>query len=91
MSEANYVTVTSDKSKQTALILCAIGFVGLGGLHDFYLGRIGSGIIKLITLNWLIFGTVVDLIKIANGTYKDGAGAPVVGNVSILMPSWRPG
>jgi len=77
MSEANYVTITSDKSKQTTLILCAIGFVGLGGLHDFYLGRIGGGIIKLITLNWFVIGTIVDIIKIANGTYKDGAGAPV--------------
>lgn len=77
MGEANYTTITSDKSKQTALILCAIGFVGIGGLHDFYLGKIGGGIIKLITANWFVIGTVVDIIKIANGTYKDGAGVPV--------------
>lgn len=77
MSEANYTAITSDKSKQTALILCAIGFVGVGGLHDFYLGRIGSGIIKLITENWFLIGTIVDIIKIANGTYRDSAGVPV--------------
>ena len=77
MNEANYATITSDKSKQTALILCAIGFVAIGGLHDFYLGKIGGGIIKLITANWFVIGTVVDIIKIANGTYKDGAGVPV--------------
>jgi len=77
MGETNYVIITSDKSKQTALILCAIGFVGIGGLHDFYLGRIGGGIIKLITINWFFIGTIVDIIKIANGTYKDGADVPV--------------
>ena len=74
---ANYVTATSDKEKKKALLLCCLGFVGIGGIHDFYLGRIGSGIIKLITLNWCMIGTVIDLIKISTGSYKDNAGAPL--------------
>lgn len=74
---ANYVSITSDKNKTTALILCCIGFVGIGGLHDFYLGRIGSGIVKLITLNWFCIGTIIDLIKILTGSYKDNAGMPL--------------
>lgn len=75
--ETKYVVVASDKSKQTTLILCALGFVGLGGIHDFYLGRIGMGIIKLITANFFLIGTIIDIIKVANGTYRDGAGVPV--------------
>lgn len=75
--DKKYVVQTSDKSKQTTLILCAIGFLGLGGLHDFYVGRIGSGIIKLLTLNWFVIGSIIDIIKIANGTYKDGAGVAI--------------
>ena len=63
---ANYVTATSDKSKKTALLLCCLGFVGIGGAHDLYLGKIGSGIIKLFTMNWFWFGTIIDLIKISN-------------------------
>ena len=74
---ANYVTVSSEKNKKTALLLCLLGFIGLGGIHDFYLGRISSGIIKLITINWFLFGTIIDLIKLLSGGYRDNAGAPL--------------
>jgi len=74
---ANYTTITSDKSKKTAMILCCIGFIGIGGIHDFYVGRIGKGIIKLCTLNWFFIGTIIDLISIATGGYKDNSGQPL--------------
>lgn len=77
MSDTQYVTITSDKKKKTTLILCSIGFLGLGGLHDFYLGRIGSGIVKIVTLNWFLIGTIIDLVEITTGTYRDGTGAPI--------------
>lgn len=70
-----YVVRTSSKDKKTALILCI--FLGLVGAHDFYLGRIGSGILKLCTGNIFMFGWISDIIKIATGTYKDGAGEPL--------------
>ncbi len=74
---ANYTTITSDKNKKTAMLLCCIGFVGIGGIHDFYLGNYGKGIIKLCTINWFMLGTILDLIKIASGGYKDNSGAPL--------------
>lgn len=74
---ANYVTLSSDKNKKTCLILCCLGFIGIGGIHDFYLGKIGSGILKLITCNWVLFGTIFDLIKISTGSYLDNSGQPV--------------
>ena len=70
-------TTTSHKSKQTTLILCCLGFIGLGGIHDFYVGNIGKGLIKLFTINWQAIGTVIDLVKIAGGTYTDGAGEAI--------------
>ena len=70
-----YVVRTSSKDKKVALILCAL--VGVFGIHDFYLGRIGSGILKLFTANFFVFGWIADIIKIATGTYKDGAGEPL--------------
>ena len=73
--EKNYTIRTSDRSKKVALILCI--FLGFLGAHDFYLGRIGSGILKLFTANIFVVGWVYDIVKIATGTYKDGAGAPV--------------
>lgn len=72
---AEYATITSDKSKKTALILCAC--LGWFGVHDFYLGNIGKGILKACTVNFIAIGWFIDLAKIAAGTYKDGAGAPV--------------
>lgn len=74
---ANYVTTTSDKEKNKAMLLCCLGFVGIGGIHDFYLGKIGSAIIKLCTMNWFLIGTIIDLIKISTGSYRDNAGAPL--------------
>lgn len=74
---ANYTTITSDKQKKIALILCCIGFIGFGGLHDFYVGKIGKGIIKLLTFNWFLIGTIIDLIQIATGSYLDNAGMPL--------------
>ncbi len=71
----NYTTITSDKNKKTALILCAIG--GIFGMHDFYLGKIGGGLVKLFTCNVFCVGWFIDLIKIASGSYTDNAGAPL--------------
>lgn len=71
----NYTTITSDKSKKKALIICAIG--GIVGAHDFYLGKIGKGLVKLFTVNFFCIGWFIDLISIATGGYKDNAGAPL--------------
>lgn len=56
-------------NKKTALILCSLGFIWLGGIHDFYLGKFGSGIVKLLTINWFLFGTIIDLVKLSNDSY----------------------
>lgn len=72
---ANYVTNTSDKSKKTALLLCLFG--GLFGLHQFYVGKIGKGLLYMCTGGIVGIGWLVDIIKIATGGFKDNAGAPL--------------
>lgn len=74
---ANYTTITSDKSKRKAMVLCCLGFAGIGGIHDFYLGNYGKGIVKICTANWFLIGTIADLIKIALGGYRDNSGQPL--------------
>ena len=74
---ANYVTQTSDKKKGTALGLCCLGFLGLGGIHYFYVGRIGKGLLYFLTVGLFFFGTIFDLIKIGSGSFVDSAGAPL--------------
>lgn len=72
---ANYVTNTSDKSKKTALLLCLFG--GMIGLHQFYVGKIGKGLLYALTFGIFLIGWLVDIIKIATGGFKDNAGAPL--------------
>ena len=67
----------SPKSKTTTMILCCLGFIGIGGIHCFYVGKTGRGLLKLFTANWFGIGTVIDLIIIANGNYKDGVGLKI--------------
>lgn len=43
-----YTTATSDKKKKTALKWWAIGFLGLFGVENFYVGKIKKGIIRFI-------------------------------------------
>jgi restriction system protein len=69
---ANYVTSTSDKSKKVALILCVL--LGMMGFHYFYVGRIGKGVLYLLTGGLFGIGWLIDIVKIATGGFKDNSG-----------------
>lgn len=60
----------NSNEKITLLLLNLVGFVGVGGLHDFYLKKYTRACIKLITINWFGIGTIIDLIKIINNNYN---------------------
>lgn len=62
----------SPKSKWIALILCIA--LGLLGIHRFYVGKVGSGIIYLLTGGALGFGWIIDIIMILTGSFTDKAG-----------------
>ena len=69
---ANYVSITSDKKKWKAFFLCL--FFGFIGVHYFYVGRIGRGLIAILTVNFFGIGWVIDLFTILLGKFKDNAG-----------------
>jgi hypothetical protein len=66
----------SPKSRLAALLLCF--FVGLFGIHRFYVGKIGTGILQLVTLGGLGIWTFIDFILIIVGSFKDKQGRPIV-------------
>lgn len=62
----------SSKDRLVALVLCLL-FGGFG-VHHFYVGRIGKGILYLLTFGLFGIGYLIDLILIASGKYKDREG-----------------
>ena len=69
----------SPKSRLVMLLLC-LGFLVLpiGGLHRFYAGKIGTGVLWLCTFNLLYVGWLVDLIFVVSGAFRDGDGRRIV-------------
>lgn len=73
----------SEKNFLTTLIICI--FLGVLGIHRFYIGKVGSGIAMLlfslsglgliVSLVWWL----VDIIVLATGTMKDKYGGFIKG------------
>jgi TM2 domain-containing membrane protein YozV len=65
----------SKKEKLIALLLAILGIFGVAGIHRLYAEKIGTGILWLITIGWFGIGTIVDIVMIANGAFRDKNGA----------------
>lgn len=65
----------SDKNRLVAFLLAF--FLGGLGVHRFYVGKIGTGILWLLTCGVFGIGYLVDLILILCGCFKDSNGKPV--------------
>lgn len=59
-------------TKTTALLITI--FLGGLGVHRFMNGKIGTGIIWLCTGGCLGIGWLIDIIKVANGSFTDKNG-----------------
>jgi TM2 domain-containing membrane protein YozV len=74
VSDMNDAAV-SDKGFVPALLLCF--FFGVLGVHRFYVGKVGTGILQLLTLGGLGIWALVDFILIVVGSFTDKNGLPI--------------
>ncbi len=68
---------TPDRKDWLAAVLIS-ALVGELGIDRFYMGYIGLGILKLITLGGCGIWYLIDLILIATNNLKDANGQPLV-------------
>jgi len=59
----------SPKSRLVALILCLL--LGVFGVHRYYVGKVGTGVLQLLTLGGFGIWVIIDLILIVTGTFRD--------------------
>ena len=62
----------SDKSRLVALLFSV--FLGWLGVHRFYVGKIGTGILMLLTIGGFGTWVFIDIIMITCGIFRDKKG-----------------
>ena len=65
----------SEKGFVPTILLCF--FLGAFGAHRFYVGKIGTGILQLLTLGGLGIWVLIDFIIIVTGSFKDKQDYPI--------------
>ena len=65
----------SNKKRLVAAILAF--FFGVFGAHRFYAGKIGTGVLQLITIGGLGIWAIIDFIIILFGEFKDIEGMKI--------------
>ena len=66
----------SPKSRLAAALLA--WFLGVIGIHRFYVGKVGTGILMILTLGGLGIWVLIDFIVILVGSFKDKEGRLLV-------------
>lgn len=76
LSLGETVTIKSQDNKQRHfLAVFFLSFMwGMFGVDRFYLGKVGTGILKLITFGGLGLWTIIDLVLIMSGAMRDKQG-----------------
>lgn len=65
----------SDVGYVPMILLCF--FLGSLGVHRFYAGKVGTGILMLLTLGGFGIWALIDFVIIVIGNFKDKNGLPI--------------
>ena len=66
------ITHSSDRKILVTFLLCF--FLGFLGVHRYYVGKFGTGVLQLVTFGGLGLWVLVDLILLALGRFTDKSG-----------------
>ena len=82
--------------KKKVLLFCA--FLGWLGVHRFIVGKVGTGVLFLLTGGFFGIGSLIDLLKIVFGDFKKSNGSSLKEDgsekklgliiVAIILISW---
>jgi len=64
--------IKGEKAFVPTLLLCLL--LGGLGVHRFYVGKIGTGVLQLLTLGGLGIWVLIDLVMIVTGKFTDKQG-----------------
>lgn len=64
---------TSSKNYAGTLVLAVL--LGYFGAHRFYVGKVGTGILFLLTFGWLGIGWWIDIFTVLFGNFTDKTGS----------------
>ncbi len=56
------------RDETVTLIMALAGFLGVAGIHRFYLGQIGMGLLYFFTYGFCLLGTIIDLFNFKSMT-----------------------
>jgi TM2 domain-containing membrane protein YozV len=65
----------SDKSILVATLLCLS--LGILGIHRFYVGKKGTGLLQMFTLGGFYIWAIIDFCIIVTGNFRDADGKPL--------------
>ena len=69
----------SNISPKSKLVLILLWFIfGVMGVHYFYAGRIGMGLLWLVTGGFFGIGWIIDILVILSGSFHDSHGRRIV-------------
>ncbi len=66
---------TSEKKALPVMLFCM--FLGTLGIHRFFVGKIGTGILMLFTFGGLGIWVLIDFIMIVAGAFTDKEGKKI--------------
>ncbi|GAA5524830.1 hypothetical protein Maes01_01389 [Microbulbifer aestuariivivens] len=66
--------MSNEPTKKILPVFLLCFFLGMFGAHRFYAGKVGTGILQIITLGGLGIWALIDFIMIIIGSFTDSDG-----------------